>query len=200
MLCERLRVARGKPTKSRYDPATFRLVSRHAKAEKLLTRPVTANFATPQSLQAVIGWLRQATGATILIDHAALARSGMSQESHAAVVANSKPLEQLLDDLLSPIDLTWLAVDDRTIEITTPQAAARRMEVEFYGVRELATDADTGRALADKLRREIDPQSWGDAPTAAALHFDVPSRTLIVRAPYGLHAEVEATINKMRSN
>ena len=52
--CEKLRIARGLPLKSHFDPARFALSTRTDKAQPLLVRPITANFYTPAPLAAVV--------------------------------------------------------------------------------------------------------------------------------------------------
>ncbi len=105
--CEKLRVARDKAIKSRFDPARFVLTTHLDKAHELLNKPVTANFGTPQPLADVVAWLRAKTGIMLLIDHAALAAQGMSAQSECTVVADGKPLAAVLDELLAPLELTW---------------------------------------------------------------------------------------------
>ncbi len=56
--CEKLRVARGKPIKSRYDPTRFVLTTHLDKARQLLSTPITVNFGAPQPLSNVVNWLR----------------------------------------------------------------------------------------------------------------------------------------------
>ena len=90
--CEKLRIARGLPQKSRLDPARFALISRGGRTQTLLQRPVTANFYTPVPFSTVAKWLGRTTGAMLLVDHAALARQEMTAESECSVVAMTKPL------------------------------------------------------------------------------------------------------------
>jgi hypothetical protein len=205
--CERLRVARGLPLKSRYDPSRFVLDTREDKAKDLLERPITANFATPTPLADVVHWLRQATGATILIDYEALAREEMSAESECAALAVNKPLEKFLDDLTSSADLTWRAIDERTIEITTHSAAQLRSDIEFYPARDLAADDAAGERLLTQLKAKVEPLLWTDRPSKAAdknlddrcaMDFDKPSGALIVRAPQRVQTEVEAELASRR--
>jgi hypothetical protein len=195
VFCEKLRIARGLPQKSRFDPARFVLTTRSDKARQMLQRPITANFGAPQSLAGVFKWLHQTTGATILVDHAALARQEMSTESECTAVAVNQPLATFLDELLTPIDLAWRVIDDRTVEITTRAAAAAHLDLEFYPARDLAADAEAGQRLIAQIQSKIEPQTWGDKPDQAAIQFDAPSRSLIVRAPQKTQAEVATFIS-----
>jgi hypothetical protein len=196
VFCEKLRVARGLPIKSKYDPAKFLLKTREAKASDLLNKPIRANFGTPQPLAGVVAWLRHATKATILVDHAALADAETSVESHCSAVSDGKPLAALLDELLTPMELTWRVVDATTIEITTSQAAAERDEIEFYPVKHLAADAADANTLVEKINAEFGAAA--NHNLGAAIHFDEPSKTLIVRAPQRMHAQIESFLASMR--
>jgi hypothetical protein len=196
VFCEKLRVARGLPIKSKHDPAKFLLKTREAKASDLLKKPIKANFGTPQPLAGVVAWLRHVTKATILVDHAALADAETSVESHCSAVSDGKPLATLFDELLTPMELTWRVVDATTIEITTPQAAAERDEIEFYAVKDLAANAADANTLVEKLKAELGP-SIANQNQNVAIHFDEPSKTLIVRAPQRLQAQLEAVLTIM---
>jgi hypothetical protein len=200
--CEKLRVARGLPLKSRYDPSRFVLNTREDKAQELLAKPISANFAAPTPLADAIKWLRQATGAVIVIDHESLAREGTSAQSECEALAVIKPLAKLLDDLTASADLAWRAMDERTIEITSHPAALARMDVEFYPARNLATDATAGEKLIAQIKAKIEPQLWGDAADKladlGAIHFDSPSGALIVRAPQRVQSQVEAELAAQR--
>jgi hypothetical protein len=189
VFCEKLRVARGLPIKSRYDPAKFLLTTRAAKSRDLLQRPITANFKTPQPLAGVLDWLRRSTKATVLVDHAALAEAETSVDSHCSALAEKKPLAALLDDLLTPMELTWRVVDAGTIEITTTQAASDRDEIEFYPAGNLAADVATGKTLVEQIKTQLGPQA-ANPQLGVVVHFDVPSKSLIVRAPQEMQSQV----------
>jgi hypothetical protein len=199
VFCEKLRVARGLPIKSRLDPARFVLNTREDKAHEMLNRPVTANFSTPQPLSGAIKWLHDSTGATILVNHAALAEQAMSDESECAGAVAKKALATLLDDLTGSAELAWRAIDEKTIEITTRQDAGKKMDVEFYAVGSIAGDSGAGEKLATELKSKIEPQLWGDASDKAAIYFDAPSRVLIVRAPQRTQAQVEVFLGSRSS-
>jgi hypothetical protein len=201
--CEKLRVARGLALKSRYDPARFVLNTREDKAHELLAKPISANFATPTPLAEAVKWLRQATGATILIDYQALAREGISAESECAALAVNQPLAKLLDDLTGSADLTWRAIDERTIEITSHSAALEHMDVEFYPASDLTSDTAAGEKLIAQIKAKIEPQLWGDGPDKLADHvaiaLDKPSGALIVRAPQRVQAGLEMFLTAQRA-
>jgi hypothetical protein len=196
--CEKLRVARGKPIRSRFDPSRFSLTTQTQKAHALLRTEITVNFASPRPLSDVITWMRPKIPGALLIDHAALAREEMSAESDCSVVAVNKPLSALLDGLVASADLAWRAIDERTVELTTRQAAADQMDVEFYGVRDLAADGTAADAIVRRVTAEIEPRIWGNDPAKAAIHYDPAGRTLIVRAPQKTQMQVESLLADIR--
>lgn len=107
-------------------------------------------------------------------------------------MAVNQPLSKLLDDLLTPMELAWHAIDANTIEITTPQALAAKMDVEFYPIGNMAHNAAEGRALAAKITSEIEPQLWGEDLSKPCIYFDSVGNTLIIRAPQPLQAKAHA--------
>jgi hypothetical protein len=200
-LCQKLRVARGLPLKGKFDPARFVLKTTQDKASDLLSKPISANFSAPSSLAEAVKWLRQATGATILIDHVALAAEGTSDDSECTALAVNQPLSKLLDDLTASADLTWRAIDEHTIEITSPAVALERMDVEFYPASDLVKGA-AAEKLVSQIKGKVEPQLWieaSDKPAQqCAIAIDKPSGTLIVRAPQRVQVQVEAELAAQR--
>jgi hypothetical protein len=194
-LCEKLRIARGLPQKSKFDPARFVLSTRADKAHEMLAKPLRANFNAPQSLASVVKWIHQTTGAIVLVDHAALAGQGISAESECTAAVVDQPLAELIEKLAASLDLTWRAIDERTIEITSKPAAAARMDVEFYPVARMASDAGAAQSLIRNIQAKVAPQLWGDKPQQGTIVFDSASKALLVRAPQRVQAEVEALLN-----
>jgi hypothetical protein len=198
VFCEKVRVARKLPLRSKIDPARFRLEPRTSLAGPMLADPVTANFGRPESLSRILGYLRGKTQLTLLIDQAALAEQRTSIEMEGTLAADRQPLGQTLTALLEPMELTWRVVGPRAIEITTPQAAARHGEVEFYPAGELAAGVG-GEALVARIDRElaagadVDPQI-----PRPVIRFDIPSRALIVRAPQSVQLRVATLLNEWR--
>jgi hypothetical protein len=190
VFCEKLRIARGLPQKSKFDPARFVLTTRTDKGRALLSRPVSINFGAPEQLGEIVKWLHATTGATFLIDHAALADDETSAQSECTVVAVNKPLSGVLDDLLRSADLTWRVIDENTIEITTRHAAASRPEIEFHPVPASIANASAADALIAQIKLRVEPSTWTTQPGDATLQFDERSHSLIVRAPQRVQALV----------
>jgi hypothetical protein len=199
IFCEKLRLARGLPLRSKLDPARFGLEPRTSAAKAMLSRPVTLNFGRPEPLASVLAYLQTSTQAIFLVDQVALAEQRTSVDMRGVLVANGQPLDQALTTLLEPMDLAWRVVGERTIEITTPEAAAKHADVEFYRVTELLGGDGKGEQLIARLQRELSSASASDPVRAAAtIRFDAPSRALIVRAPQIVQLRAAALLSTWR--
>jgi hypothetical protein len=198
-LCEKLRVARGRPLRTRFDasrpdarfdPRRFELATRRSKALDQLARPVTAGVGRPAPLCDVIDFLAQQTGTTILVDHLALAAANLSAQTESRLVAAGEPLETALARLLNPLELAYRVVDGKVLEITTTDALARRVCIEFYPVRGLAQEQVA--SYAEKLLAAAGIES-----AKIAIQFDPPSECLIVCASYPAQVRIEQALRKL---
>jgi hypothetical protein len=199
VFCEKLRLARGLPLRSKLDPARFSLEPRTAVAKAMLSRPVMVNFGRPEPLARLLTYLQSSTQAIFLVDQVALAEQRTSVETGGILVADRQPLDQALTALVEPMDLAWRVVGEHTIEITTPQAAAQHADVEFYRVAELLSGEAAGQQLIGRIERELASAAASDPSGASAtIRFDAPSRSLIVRAPQSVQLRVAALLGAWR--
>ncbi len=195
VFCEKLRIARQKPLRSREDPAHFTLATRSDQAKKLLDRPVTAVFHEPTPLARVLAFLAEAAESDILVDHAALAAAETSDRVEATLAADKRPLGATLDELLRPLGLTYRVFGDRTLQVTTPEAAAERLELEFYPVGRWLTDGTSGNMLAERLKARVAASTWSDVGGQAEIYFDLPSQCLIVLQSQPVQRAIERLLN-----
>jgi hypothetical protein len=199
VLCEKLRVARHLPLRSKSDPDRFRLETRTQRAKAALATTVTANFARPEALSHILAYLSETTHVRLLPDHIALAEERMSVETEGFLTAKNQPLVQSLAALLEPMSLTYRVVDEHTIEITTTRAAALHPELEFYPVRELLTGEVSGDALTARLLRELAAAGPANsALQATTIYFDSPSEHVLVRAPQSTQLRIQSLLGTWR--
>lgn len=179
-LCERLRAAHGKPLRSRHDPAQFALTPRFARAAEPLAVPVTVNYFRETPLRQIVDFLQQRTSVNLVLDIQALVEIGLSLETRTTLTADRQPLAEVLDELCEPLGMAWRVVDDHTVQLTSAEAAQRRLEVELYPVAPLLADRRTGEALVERLTLHVAPLSWKEAGGSGVVRYDAGSRTLIV--------------------
>jgi len=196
VFCEKLRNARGKPLRSRLDPNRFTLGTRRSRAAKLLGLPITINFHEPAPLAYIVSYLEELTGADILIDRRSLRAAGWSAQAEATLTSQEQPLASALDALLGPMGLVYRAIDERTLEITTPSALVVRQELEFYPVTSLLDGGRTGASLAAEVKARLAGPTWSDSGGRGELHFDAPSGCLIVLQSQPVQAAVERFLSQ----
>ncbi|MGA2257161.1 MAG: hypothetical protein ABSG53_21110, partial [Thermoguttaceae bacterium] len=177
VLCEKLRVARGLPTKSRLDPKRFVLTTRAARARTILDQIANVHASVPASLGSLLDQFKQPAGTEILIDRPALATIGISENATGKFNADKLPQGEALRQLLEPLGLSWRAVDANTLQITTQKAVAGRMELEFYPVGKLLAGQPPA-ALIERIKTELNGATWGAGGEAGAVHFDPLSQCL----------------------
>jgi hypothetical protein len=205
VFCEKLRIARRKPLRSRENPALFTLATRRDQARDTLERPVTANFHQPTPISKVLVFLAKATKSDILVDRAALAAAGTSDRVEVGVVVNQQPLATALDELLRPLGLTYRVVGPDMIQVTTHEALEERLELEFYPIGSWLANHNSSRplgegpgvrasALIDHLKARISPSTWSDVGGSAEVHFDPPSQCLIVLQSQPVQTTIEGLL------
>jgi hypothetical protein len=187
-LCERLRVARGGRPKSVFPPEMFALEPRTQRAAKRLTTPLTLNFSQPTQLSRILDRFAQESGMVILVDWQVAAEAGWPMDADATVTLDKTPLSAALIELLSPMDLTYRVVDDRTLQVTTAEAIARRPEIEVYRLIAVAPSAEDGAALSDRLARE-----FGEA---GVIRHDAASNSLLALLPQPLQERLAERLSE----
>jgi hypothetical protein len=195
--CEKLRVARGRPLRSRYPAAMFSLATRLDRVQAKLREPVTLNFHEPASLSEIVGQLTQQTTAKIVVDWLALAADGKPPQVEATLRADHRPLAEALDQMLRPLGLTVRAVSATVLQVTTAKAAAARRELEFYPLAGLVSPGVTAEAIQQRIKTEAAAASWSDAGGAGVIDFDPPSQCLLVLQSPPVQAQVEALLARV---
>jgi hypothetical protein len=197
IFCEKLRVARGRPLRSRRDPELFRLATRRSQAQAALGRPVTANFHDPVPLAEIVSHLGRAAGVDIFVDRVALHAAGLSGEAPATLSTRQEPLAAALDRLAGSAGVAWRVVDARTLQITSPKALRAHLELEFYPIKPLLGPGRSGPGLAEALQTRVEPGTWSDGGGPGVVHFDEPSGCLIVLQSQPVQVAVERLLHEM---
>jgi hypothetical protein len=191
VFCEKLRLARGLPLRSKYPPSRFLLPTRSAQAGPVLRRAVSANFHEPAPLVQVLGELASQAGADVLIDRRALAAEEMTDAMEVAYTVAGKSLGAALAEILPPLKLDFRPVDATTVQITTPRALRACREIEFYPI----PGRDVSK-LIERIKTTVAPDSWQAAGKTAAIEYDPPSQTLIVLQSPPVQAALEKFLSR----
>jgi len=195
--CERLRLARGLPLRSRLAREWFPLESYRELLGEKLRQPITFTFDRPVALRTVVDHLENATGLTILVDWRSLASAGFSPRTQLTCAAKEEPLDRALTAILSALDLGWRAVDRQVLQIVSRVDAQRRHDIVFYDASEL-TDGGTSVDKLLSLANDVIERS-GSSAADGAVQWDPPSKHLIVRHNQDAHDQIRAALVAQRN-
>jgi len=191
VLCEKLRVARGLPPRSRLPAARFTLSSRRAQIRHQLDRRVTFTFVDPTPILQWTRHLRKATGLALAIDWRLLTAMGFDPDLQITGAVIDRPLGEALTEVLEPIGLAWRAADSKTVQIVTHAEAQRRLELELYAVARRANTPFDPKHWPDKLRASVDKGSWAGSGGAGVVVYDELGSHLIVLQTQSLQERTE---------
>jgi hypothetical protein len=131
VLCERLRIARGLPTATRYPRSLLSIEPSFIALAPVLDRRTTFSFIEPTPLTEVFSYWRRATGLAVLVDWRAVGGVGLGPKTTVRCAATNRPWRAALDGVLEPLGLAWAAVDARTLCISAA-GADWPATVEYY--------------------------------------------------------------------
>ncbi|MGE0759086.1 MAG: hypothetical protein AB7F89_03430 [Pirellulaceae bacterium] len=191
LFCEKLRVARGLPPRSKFNPNYFQLATRQQRAQPALTKPITLNYPRPVPLVQVLNRITKETGVHLLVDWRATAAGGWNPDTHVIFTVASQPLGDALHTLLADMDLTLRIVDETTWQITTQAAADQHLDLEFYRLGGPALPAATQVAVPPSVREMI-PSEWlREGGGNGVIRFDSTSQTLLTVLPPARQVRLE---------
>ena len=94
-------------------------------------------------------------------------------------------------ELLRPLGLAYRTVGPAVIQVTSAEAAAERLEIEFYPVGAWLAQGVSGPHLAERLKARVAASTWGDVGGPAEVYFDRPSQCLIVLQSQAAQVAIE---------
>jgi hypothetical protein len=176
--CERLRLARGLPAKTRIHEDRIRLGSRVNQFPHFDV-PVTIRTSREQSLNEILSELEAQASVELLVDWPALHQAGWSPRDRMMMYCERLPLRDALALLLTDKGLSLRVLDATSLEVTTPAVLAITQDLEFYPLGMPEPAAEQVRQLSQQLANQIGMARF--QPTGSgAIAYDVASRCLIV--------------------
>ncbi len=184
IFCERLRLARSRPQRSKYPANLLTVESPYETLAPKLNQSTTFTLMAWTRLADVVRQWQELSGLAILVDWSALSDINLLPSSPIACSTIARPWSEALDGVLEPLGLGWWAVDGQTMQITSLDALPHIQRVEFYSVpRKLREQFSTSSALVESLQKEIGNRpNKPRNPDDVRIELDEPSGRLIVRA------------------
>jgi len=177
-----------------------------AKEQKILEsldKPVSVAF-NERPLDEALQDLSNALDQPLLIDKKSL--EDLLVDLKKGVSLNAKGLSgrTVLRSILASQGLTFI-VKDETIQIVTVEKAKSQLTTKVYYLGDLVTGTgpfgdfrfgpflnlaqmqENARVIQETIVKSVDPLSWKENSGPGSIVFDVPSMSLIVRAPTEVH-------------
>lgn len=192
-LCERIRVARGLPTRSRFDAKDFQLATRSERIKSQLAKPLTLNYPRPTSFVRILSRVSKESGLQILVDWQAIADAGWNPDAEVSFTVENQPLAKALDTLLKPMELDYRIVNETTVQITTPAVLEVLNEVEIYPLVTRSGSAPDVARIWDAL-----PAGWfREVGGTGTLRYDAESHSLLVSLPQPRQRALQGILAEM---
>lgn len=189
IFCERLRLARGLPPRSRYPVERLSIESPSIPLAATLNERTTFTFLPWMRLRDVVDYWQGDSRLTILVDWSALADVELGPASPIACSAIDRPWEEAFDGILEPLELGWWAVDGKTIQITSRQALDAIRRVEFYTVPDgLREHFASEEAFVESLTTELRERVGGEGPASQSITLELDEasgRLIVLASPIG---------------
>jgi hypothetical protein len=198
VLCEKLRVARGKSQRSSYPPQLFALPTRREQAAAKLAVPLSLNYGRPALLVDILARIERDSSVRILVDWQAVEEAGWNPDGLATLTADKQPLGEALSSLLLPMDLAWRVVDGETLQVTTPAVLASRPELEVYPLGELLA-GQKPEELLERIRAGLGPHHFRTAGGIGELQYDAGGQCLVAALPQPQHDALVALLREWRA-
>ena len=166
------------------------------KLEPILKEPLTLEPQLRIPLWVLLEKLEENANIKILVDWSEAAKSGWTPETTVPGNMIEPDIQSLLKHLCHSLDMTWVIVDEKTIEITSHEQAATRVFIAVYPFQRMLSEKVTaddvksfvfGTVLGKQIRR----------PNVRILD-QVETLSFIVVAPQTVHQKIAPIMAKLR--
>ncbi len=178
--CEQLRLARGLPTRSRYDVRYVDWNVLHELAGARLDHKITLTFLAPTRLTRILRHMEKVAGVRLLVDWQSLIGEGWTPETELTFTANEQPFGAALAQLLSPMELGFRVVDDAVFQLASRDRLAGRKVLRFYAADQWRRGGMDAEQAVGQLRAQLETSVGAASPVL--LSIDSKSGALFVVA------------------
>lgn len=191
-LLARLRMARKIEHPEPADERTtvLSLIPRVEQAEKLLNESISVDVTRSTPLLDILTNIEQKLAVKFVLNGRTLRQSGWSPRSDVTLVTDNETLQQSLDVLLTPMELTIRVIDANTLEITSLEDEVARREIEFYPVSHLLKKNRSPEQLIQLIQQKMGTSRFGDDQINQLILFDPTSKYLMIRESQSNHRKL----------
>lgn len=155
-----------------------------------LSQRTNFNLLKPTSLQSALAILESKFDVDLLWDDATLNAAGIGRDSKTLARIESESLDQILFDLLEPLKLTYIILDEKLLLVTSQERANQYRTVEIHNFAD--PDAEVSEKEIYRLTTEmldsVAHESWNESDSV--IWLDLESKCWIVRQTQPIQREI----------
>ena len=149
-------------------------------------------------LPVYLSQLQAKTGSVVLIDWINVVEEGWNPQALIPGNLIEGTTEDVLRELARAMELTFRAVDDRTFELTTFDAAVEKTEVEVYPCKDLLESGINSEQLRDFIFFKLLRGQVESMPASTRILFQDDLQCFIAVAPQSLQRQINSIIKRLR--
>lgn len=186
-LYEQLRVLNGLPTSEGFLPEELVPENR---GWRFLSKKTPFNIVKPIALQQAVEILETQFKFLAIWDDVALNASGVGRFSSVRASFEDQSIDQILTNILEPLKLTYLILDEQAIMITTKEKGNEYWTTEIHGFTEPDSPLTFEEAVkfSEKMMKSVQAESW--ETENSALWLEVNSGSWFVKQTQPIQREV----------
>ncbi|MGN0930987.1 MAG: hypothetical protein ACI4NP_04665 [Thermoguttaceae bacterium] len=187
ILYEQLRVLNGLATSEGFLPEELVPENR---GWRFLSKKTPFNIPKPIALQQAVEILESQFKFLAIWDDVTLNASGVGRFSSVRASFEEQSVDQILTNLLEPLKLTYLILDEQAVMITTKEKGNEYRTTEIHGFTESDSPLTFEEAVkfSEKMMKSVQAGSW--ETENSALWLEVNSGTWFVKQTQPIHREI----------
>jgi type II secretory pathway component GspD/PulD (secretin) len=187
------------------DPPAAKPESGELRTYRALQRRITIQMQN-ESLTVVVKEIAARSGINCLIDPRALQEAGVSPDVKIRVDANDVRLSTLLDQIVTPLGLDFVVINE-TVNITNRSRAKGNLLSVTYPISDLTMRFQNGRNAPDQeavdhlieaITTTVAPESWTEQGGPGSITFSEKNVNLVVRQTADAQREIQSLLARLR--
>lgn len=155
-LCDRMRAARGLKG-LHYSNEEVALFHTPWQDNARLAAPVTLNYVRPTRWSEILKRLSADTQTTIVVDWRGVAEAGWNPAATIKFTTDGKPLQEAIQAMVVPMELSYRVVDRNTIVISSARTLSEQLFVDVFPLHSLRDAGDDADQILERVRMAVDP-------------------------------------------
>jgi len=182
-LCDQMRAARGLKG-LHYSNEEVALFHTPWRDNARLAAPVTLNYVRPTRWFEILRRLGADSQTTIVVDWRGVAEAGWNPAATIKFTTDGKPLQEAIQAMVGPMELSYRVADLNTIVITSSRTLSEQMIVDVFPLQPLLDTGDDAERILERVRMAVDPLQLRENGGGGEIVVESSGAFLWARLPY----------------